>query len=118
MAQEPEQATIVDGNGHINEPVVEAEDPAPAPAESHAELKEVDCGEPAEPEVPEGAAPGFPTPAQDDAEVHQEITNGIQVAATKDVGTDLEDIVNLLEGIPVARPTTDEILEIPDEEDK
>ena len=118
LVQEPEQATTVDGNGHINEPAVEAEDPAPAPAESNAEPKEVECGETADPDVPHVDIPASPTPPQDDAEVHPEITNGIEAAATKDVGTDLEDIVNLLEGIPVARPTTDEILEIPDEEDK
>ena len=74
-------------------------------------------GNTVEPEVyNEGAAPSQTSETPEaEPEVHNP-TNGVEVqeAATK---TSLEDIVYLLETAPAARPSTEEISEIPDEDE-
>lgn len=85
----------------------------PEVEQTHPEAGDV-SGNVVEPEViNEGPSPSQTSEAPETEPETHSFTNGVEPGSK----TNLEDIVNLLETVPVARLSTEEISEIPDEDD-
>jgi hypothetical protein len=131
IAQKPATETVAspdqNGSGVVPAALIEAEAPVPDTAE---EVGLIDEGENADPTL----VPSSPAALKEETvveEIHEDSTSG--VSDFEPVGNhlehkptdDLEDIVNLLESAPLTKSESaiipdipDDILEIPDEEDK
>ena len=100
-------------NGHPANDVPVTDVPTPDVEETHPEAGDAP-GSVVEPEVNNEATPPSQTSEAPEAKPEAcDFTNGVEHGSK----TNLEDIVNLLETIPAARLSTEEISEIPDEDE-